>query len=72
MFKDVKLSNVLMFLVLGQFVYTLMIASGQYQSNVFSSEHEDTIFVMHLMAWFIVRAIENISITLEVNTKQRD
>lgn len=61
-----------MFLVLGQFIYAQMLLSGNYYSPISSIEHEDTIFIMYLMAWFIVRAIENISVTLEVNTKQRN
>lgn len=66
MFKKIKLSNILMVLLVGQYIYTLLILSGNYHSSYFSAEHEDTIFIMHLMSWFIVKAIENLKVTIEV------
>ena len=59
-----KLSNILAILTILQFAYLIAIVIGiETISTVehFSLEHEDMSFVIHLMSWFIVRAIENIN-----------
>lgn len=55
-----KLSNILAILTLIQFLYMVVIL-GEYYIPKFKTtmEHEDLVFILHLMTWFIVRAIEN-------------
>ena len=56
-----KLSNILAVMTIVQFIYAVAIAKGWYTSlYTLSYEHEDLIFVLHFMTWFIVRTIENI------------
>ena len=58
-----KLSNTLAFMTAIQLVYLIAIEKGWYTSPyTLSYEHEDLIFILHLMTWFIVRAIENIGV----------
>lgn len=52
-------SKVLLILTILQFLYTLALAQGWYKSPYsLSVEHEDLIFILHLMTWFIVYTIE--------------
>lgn len=52
-------SKVLLTLTILQFLYTLALAQGWYKSSYsLSYEHEDLIFILHLMTWFIVYTIE--------------
>mgnify|MGYP003589818010 CR=1 FL=1 len=58
-----KLSNILAFMTIIQFIYALAVAKGWYTSPyTLSYEHEDLVFVLYFMTWFIVRAIENIGV----------
>ena len=56
-----KLSTLLAILTIGQFFYITFNHFGWYiQTNFpFDILHENTIFIMHLMTWFIVKSIEN-------------
>lgn len=55
-----KLSNILAILTLIQFLYIGAILGGYYIPEFKTTmEHEDLAFTLHLMTWFIVRAIEN-------------
>lgn len=52
-------SKVLLILTILQFLYTLALAQVWYKSSYsLSYEHEDLIFILHLMTWFIVYTIE--------------
>ena len=52
-------SKVLLILTILQFLYTLALAQSWYKSPYsLSYEHEDLIFILHLMTWFIVYTIE--------------
>lgn len=58
-----KLSNILAFMTIIQFIYALAVAKGWYTSPyTLSYEHEDLVSVLYFMTWFIVRAIENIGV----------
>jgi hypothetical protein len=54
----IKISTILGFLTLGQLFFTLLLRHDPTVSEVFTLEHEDTIFIMHLMTYFIVLSIE--------------
>lgn len=59
----VKISNIVGVLTLLQLFYTTALYYGLVESSEkmpFNIYHEDTIFIMHLMTFFIVRAIERI------------
>ena len=57
-----KLSSILAILTIAQFIFVLGMGLNIWTNPFFTLEHEDTIFIMHLMTWFIVSAIENIFI----------
>jgi len=46
---------------------TLILVLGWKQPQIFTIEHEDTIFIITLMTFFILMAIDNIRITLDIN-----
>ena len=49
-----------MLMTIGQLVWMYLANRGIIKLNIeFDLLHEDTILIMHLMTWFIVRAIEN-------------
>lgn len=55
-----KLSNILFLLFLCQATYIYLTYHNLINTSIkFDILHEDTILIMHLMTWFIVRAIEN-------------
>ena len=55
-----KLSNSVMTLTICQLWYILAVRYELFTTTIeFNILHEDTILIMHLMTWFIVRAIEN-------------
>jgi len=57
----INLSTILGWLTILQGIYTMLITSGiVLGESIFTAEHEDTIFIMHLMTWFIIRSIENL------------
>ena len=60
-----RLSTVVGILTLGQAMYIVASHFGWYVSSTirFDFIHEDTIFVMHFMTWFIVKSIENLKET---------
>ena len=57
-----KLNHLLGVFVLAQFAYIVAVQYGWYTSTSmpFDLLHEDTILVIHVMTWFVVRAIENL------------
>ncbi len=57
-----RLSSILAILTIAQFILALGMGLNIWTNPFFTLEHEDTIFIMHLMTWFIVRAIEKIFI----------
>lgn len=66
-----RLSNILALLTISQAWFVLAHYHGILKSKEgfpFDILHEDTIFIMHLMTWFIVRAIENLK---RVNNEQK-
>ena len=67
--KLIRPSTLLLILTALQFIYTVAIATGAYTSKHFSLEHEDTIFIMHLMTWFIVYTIEQVAVKLSIEAK---
>lgn len=57
-----KLSNILFVLFLFQSTYIYLAYYNIINTSIkFDALHEDTILIMHLMTWFIVRSIENIN-----------
>ena len=57
-----KLSNILFILTLAQGIWTVGLSFDWWAGNNFNIQHEDYIFIAHMMTWFIVRSIENIDI----------
>jgi len=57
-----KLSNILGIITLLQFLFTIGLSFSWWTSQLFTIQHEDYIFIAHLMTWFIVRSIETIKI----------
>jgi hypothetical protein len=65
----IKISTILGILTLGQFIFTLMLRHDPTVSEIFTLEHEDTIFIMHLMTYFIVLSIEQVVLAIKDKTE---
>ena len=64
----IKVSTIIGILTVLQYLYTIALIQGWYVSaKHFSLEHEDLIFILHLMTWFIVASIEKVTFINEVN-----
>ena len=55
-----KLSDILLFLTVLQFIFAQGLANNLWTSELFTVQHEDYVFIAHLMTWFIVKSIESI------------
>jgi vacuolar-type H+-ATPase subunit I/STV1 len=56
-----KLSYIIGFLTMTQYVYTVGVYNQLWKNiGEFNLMHEDTVFIMHLMTWIVVAAIEQL------------
>jgi hypothetical protein len=58
--STIGLSTIIGIMTLIQLISTISIGAGWHKSELFTLEHEDTVFILLLCTWFIVKAIENL------------
>jgi hypothetical protein len=56
----IKVSTALLINVVLEYIFVYLLYNNKITSSLFTIQHEDYILVIELMAFFIVKAIENI------------